>query len=157
MKCHITIAIIVSLLTIVTGLYTGDYISLGKPCDPALQNNGMANSEEWSGKVCFPGSRCDHQLKICDCSDSNDKKWKRTFENGECKLLPGSVCLPGVQDQSYYKCVNNSKCKVIRQGEDVSKCPADAPCDSGDAQCICNNEPGKENECLTHKVKASPI
>jgi len=132
--------------------WTGDYVQLGKVCDPEQQNGGVANSKEWSGKVCFPGSKCNPKTKICDCADSSDGDWKRTFQKGECRLRPGSVCVPNV-DQDYYRCVENSKCTKTREGVNVSMCPADAPCDTGDAYCLC--EAGKT--CLTEVVPAEPL
>ena len=132
--------------TLASGLYTGDFISLGKPCNPADQDV-RPNSQENSGKVCSHGTKCNAVTKNCDCSDSDDGRWKRSFEDGECKLLPGSVCIPRV-DQGFYRCVKNSKCTVTRKGQDPSKCPADAPCDTGDAKCIC--ETGKT--CLKNVV-----
>ena len=143
------VVVMYAMTYLASGLYTGDFIPLGKPCNPA-DSDLRPNSQENSGKVCTHGAKCNPEIKICDCSDSDDGRWKRTFENGECRLLPGSVCIPNV-DQDFYRCVQNSKCTVTRKGQDPSKCPADAPCDTGDAECIC--ESGKS--CLTKVVPAT--
>jgi len=132
-----SLALLVSLSVLAScqsPTWTGDYLTLGKPCDPAKD-------------LCFPGSGCSAETKTCDCKDSQDGTYKRTWQNKECRLLPGSTCIPRV-DQEYYRCVADSVCTVTRQGQDPRECPADGRCDPGDAECIC--QPGKT--CLTKKV-----
>jgi len=119
---------------------TADYLTLGHQCNPRPDQDR-----------CFPGSSCNRRTRVCDCSDSQDGTFKRTFENNECRLLPGSTCIPRV-DQEFYRCVQNSECTVTRQGQDPRECPADGRCDPGDAECIC--PPGQN--CLSRKFRVPP-
>ena len=116
----------------------GTFAQLGAPCDATTR--------------CFPETECNPRTNICDCAHSPNGLFLRTFQDSDCRLLPGSKCVPSV-DQFNYRCVHNALCTLIRKGVDPSTCPADAACDTGDAICICQ----KGQDCLNHVVEASPI